>query len=246
MKVSKLALVGILSTSILAGGAQISYAAGNTISTTTTGEVTFTEDTNTIKPLDPLDPSVTVQPSIENGTTGPLSINYVSQFKFGNQSMTSKDKTYNAALDNLSPTSGGASFSRPNFVQVTDNRGTNAGWKLQVQQLAQFSTKVNNENVELNGAVITIKNSNVVTTNDNQATAPTIPMDKEGIKLNPQQTTDVMTAKKDAGMSTWINVFGTKDTGDKSVTLFVPGISSKVQDSNYKTELKWLLVDSPD
>ena len=42
----------------------------------------------------------------------------------------------------------------PNFVQVTDNRGTNAGWKLSVTQNDQFKTA---DGKELTGATLTLK-----------------------------------------------------------------------------------------
>lgn len=245
MKLSKLALVGILSTSILAGGVQISYAAdGGTVNTT--GDVSFIEDNELTSPLDPTNPDTDkpVEPLTPNGTEGPLSIDYVSQFHFGEKVITSKDATYYASLDQLKDFSGDA-IARPNFVQVTDNRGTNAGWKLQVQQGAQFSTA---EDVELKGASISMENSNVVTTLDNLAAAPT---GNTGITLVPGTETeagalqDVMTAGVDEGMSTWINSFGTETTGAESISLSVPGTSSKVKDAKYTTDLTWVLSDTP-
>lgn len=248
MKVSKLALVGILSTSMLAGGAQISYAVDGG-SVPTIGDVTFKEDTTITEPLDPSnpDPDKPITPEEPNGTNGPLSIDYVSQFHFGEQFISAKDETYNVKLDKLKDFQGNT-VERPTFIQVTDNRGTNAGWKVQVQQGAQFSTKVGPTDVELEGAVISLENSTLVTTADNKAAAPTA---AAGVVLVPGTSTtagplqDVVTAGTDKGMSTWINSFGTEATGEESVTLFVPGTSAKVKDGKYTTQLTWVLSDTP-
>jgi hypothetical protein len=56
---------------------------------------------------------------------------------------------------------------------------------------------------------------------------------------------DVMTAQKDQGMGTWLDVFGTETNGDQSISLTVPGTSEKVKDGKYTTELTWLLNDTP-
>ena len=42
----------------------------------------------------------------------------------------------------------------PNYVQVTDNRGTEAGWSLKVKQEGQFKST---SGKELTGAAITFK-----------------------------------------------------------------------------------------
>ncbi len=39
----------------------------------------------------------------------------------------------------------GADQEGPNFVQVSDNRGTETGWTLKVKQNGQFKTEVNQE-----------------------------------------------------------------------------------------------------
>lgn len=142
----------------------------------------------------------------------------------------------------------GLKSNKPNWVQVTDKRGTNAGWKLQVQQGAQFFTIKDGVYKELKGAQITINNGTVATKTDNKATAPTtsnkivlIP----GEKNYPGPAQDVMIAQKNQGMGTWVDSFGSATTGDKSISLTVPGVSEKIKGAKYLTELTWLLNDIP-
>lgn len=248
MKICKYVLVGILVTSILGGGAKNSYAEDDA-RTTTTGEVTFIQDESETGPLDPSnpDPENPIIPDEPNGTPGPLSIDYVSQFRFGSQFISGRDKTYNVILDTVT-VSGGGKEDRPTFVQVTDNRGTNAGWKLQVQQGAQFTAIVDDEAVNLKGAEISMTNSQIITTGDNKAEAPTPNAEiilTPGTDEVPGDLNDVLGAKADEGMATWINTFGTIETGEESVTLSVPGISSKAKDAKYTTKLIWVLSDTP-
>lgn len=77
----------------------------------------------------------------------------------------------------------------PNYVQVTDNRGTEAGWSLKVKQEGQFKST---SGKELTGAAITFKNGNVVTASDSgKPTGPaTITLNSDGSQ------SDVMSASK--------------------------------------------------
>ena len=168
------------------------FAATNSVNTT--GDVTFKEDTTPVDSTNPVKP-----------TNGPLSIDYASSFNFGEQKIYAKDETYYASFDPAKETEEGEAVNKTNWVQGTDKRGTNAGWKLQVQQGAQFSTTQNGTSKELKGAQIKIKNGTVATTTDNKATAPTASIE---------------------------------------VTL-IPGVSEKVKDVKYTTQLTWLLNDTP-
>lgn len=51
----------------------------------------------------------------------------------------------------------------PNYVQITDNRGTNVGWKLTVKQDDQFTTA---DGKKLDGAEIKLMNSVVNSATD--------------------------------------------------------------------------------
>ncbi|MFH4233977.1 WxL domain-containing protein, partial [Acinetobacter baumannii] len=77
----------------------------------------------------------------------------------------------------------------PNYVQVTDNRGTNAGWKLTVTQNEQFKTT---SNQELTGAALTLKNGIL-----NSASGSDAPESLQNITLTPGVASDVVNAKID-------------------------------------------------
>ncbi|WP_242278973.1 WxL domain-containing protein, partial [Bacillus cereus group sp. BfR-BA-01313] len=109
------------------------------------------------KPVDPENPGgdptgpngPVVDDPNQEGTQGPLSIDFASTLKFGNQKITSQDATYYAEPQKFEDGS-----DRPNYVQVTDNRGTESGWTLQVKQNAQLTSENKHE---LDGATITVK-----------------------------------------------------------------------------------------
>ncbi|KSU21665.1 extracellular protein [Lactococcus lactis subsp. lactis] len=55
----------------------------------------------------------------------------------------------------------------------------------------------------------------------------------------------MMTAQSNQGMGTWVDAFGSSTTGNKSISLSIPGVSEKVKDAKYTTQLTWLLNDTP-
>lgn len=250
MKMNHLFMAGV----ILASGLSVTSVSSEgvsaaTNSVNTTGDVTFKEDTTPVGPVDPTNPDKPVDPTNPvTPTNGPLSIDYASSFNFGEQKISAKDETYYASFDTAKETAEGEAVNKPNWVQVTDKRGTNAGWKLQVQQGAQFSTTQNETFKELKGAQIKIKNGTVATTTDNKATAPTASTEVTLIPGTSSQAgaaQDVMTAQSNQGMGTWVDAFGSSTTGDKSISLSIPGVSEKVKDAQYTTQLTWLLNDTP-
>lgn len=109
----------------------------------------------------------------------------------------------------------------PNYVQVTDNRGTNAGWHLTVKQNGQFKTA---DDKALDGAALTLKNSALKSNAGSDA-----PTAEQSITLNPSgAASDLIDAKENQGMGTWVNTFGKDATEAKqSVELSVPGKTKK-------------------
>ena len=210
----------------------------------TNGVITFTPNTDPTNPVDPTDPTKPVTPvdptdptGPKPGTNGPLSIDYASSLDFGTQKITSKDEVYKAKaqkyLDKDSNEKTG-----PNFVQVTDNRGTEAGWTLQVKQNSQFKTE---DAKELTGAEVTFKNGNVVTASDSAK-----PTGKATIVADPTgELQDVMDAKAGQGAGTYLNNWGTDGTtGANSIELSVPGSTTKYA-KKYSTTFTWVLTDAP-
>ncbi|MHC5250816.1 WxL domain-containing protein [Listeria kieliensis] len=210
------------------------------------GTIQFTVNHNTELPQNPLNPDPT-KPIVpkdedehEKGTAGPLSIDYVSNFRFLSQETSGTTEVYYADLDHVVDQSSGSDIDLPNFVQVTDKRGSNTGWRLSVTQNEQFQ----NENGKdyLDGAELTLKNGS--SNSNDGGTAPTVHQD---IKLTPGLTSgsEVVSALANEGTGTWFAYFGKdNDEAKKSIELVVPGKAKKVK-GLYTTKLTWTLTDSP-
>jgi hypothetical protein len=193
-------------------------------------------------PTDPVDPENPDNPFTPDdpatGENGPLSIDYVSKFDFGTQSITTKDATYNATLTQ-GKNSTGATVEKPNFVQVTDNTGTSKGWSLAVTQLAQLT----DGDDELKGAQISLSKLEAATQSASTATTPAVAGDFD---LIPGETAKVTTADAGQGEGTWVTRFGTDATsGADAVKLSVPGASVK-KATTYTSTLQWTLTQTPD
>lgn len=197
------------------------------------------------RPIDPTDPD-----GPRPGTTGPLSIDYISNFDFGQQEITNKDRTYYARAQRYFDTD----YLSPNYVQVTDTRGEYTGWQLLVRQTNQFYAEKATKYHTLTGARITLSNPESDSVSDSQAP-----------ELNPQialegdnRSNVVMQASENAGIGTWVNRWGNvewvkeKDQENnvneipvvKAVKLFLPGETPK-EAVNYSTNLVWTLTSSP-
>lgn len=243
---SKSALVCTLALSILGGS---TLASAETVgSKISNGVISFEEDDSETPPVDPENPEKPVEPidptdpekPIEPGTPGPLSIDFASHFNFGTHKISVKDETYFADEQGFKDGSTG-----PNYVQVTDKRGTAAGWSLSVTQKDQFKAGEN----ELKGSELTLGDQglNSVVADEYK---PAIASASQ--TLTPGSKVEVVNAAKNKGMGSWILYFGKATTdatvsadGAKSVSLFVPGSAIKLKDMEYKTELNWELSDVP-
>ncbi|MBC9810503.1 WxL domain-containing protein [Carnobacterium maltaromaticum] len=242
MKMTKLVTSGAVLISVIAlGSATVSAATAGTKATN--GTVKFITDTDITNPVDPLDPEKPVTPvdpvdpekPVDPGTAGPLSIDFASPLYFGEQKISTVDKVYTADAQPLSD-----STTRPNYVQVTDKRGGEQGWTLQVKQDGQFATADDNELV---GASITFANGEAIA-----GSASAIPsILTTGFSLVPDGTGAaqvVMAAKAGEGAGTQIYRAGDDATKASSISLSVPGKTIKYQDT-YTTSLTWTLTDVP-
>lgn len=205
------------------------------------GTISYVVDKSPTNPVDPTDPNTdnpvtpTDPDDHEKPTNAPLSIDYVSNLYFGEQKTTGSEMTYFADLDHMKDSTG-KDIDRPNFVQVTDKRGSNAGWNLTVTQDSQFK---NGDN-ELAGATLKLANATLSTAND--GTAPTV---EKTLELTVGTSVPVMSAEADQGTGTWLDHFGKdEEEGKTSVSLTVPGDTKKVQ-GEYATSLTWTLTDTP-
>lgn len=253
MKITKLAATSLLATVIL-GAAPVIANADDGATYATKGQVAFVPSTSTdpTSPVNPTDPDVPVAPvdptdptaPITPGTPGPLSIDYISNFDFGTQEITTATKTYKAAAQTFTDTTTPAA---PLYAQVTDNRGTDAGWNLSANA-TKFTAGTN----ELTGAQISLTDSAAVKSNSNNAAAPTV----NDVTLTPGAAVTVASAATGNGAGTWVDSFGTKDsiatatdskgdrTVDNGVSLEVPnGGNAKAQ--KYTATIDWTLADTP-
>lgn len=235
----------------------------NAITYDSKGTVEFVAPTTDNKPLNPTtpDPKPPVNPKNPDGTPsnpgtkGPLTLDFASSFDFGKQEITSVDKTYNASAQML-----GDGKYVPDYAQITDNRGTFAGWTLSVKETDAFHTS---GNVDLKATQIKFTDLNHATTNTLK-TDVSMPKD---FTLNPAgASVNIMSgAKADANKTngtsgTHIIRFGNDNslkaddtqangekranTVDPSVTLAVPGASDKMA-QKYTTTLQWTLGETP-
>jgi hypothetical protein len=204
-----------------------------------TASVIFQPNTKPTNPVDPENPDNPFTPDKPaTGENGPLSIDYVSDFNFGTQDITTKDATYSAALTSGKDSSG-APVTKPNYVQITDNTGSSLGWSLNVKQVAQLASGAN----ALQGAQISLANLEAVTNSASNAVAPTV---AGGINLIPGTVAKVTTADANQGEGTWVTRFGKDATeGASAVSLSVPGASVK-KAATYTSTLQWTLSSTPD
>ncbi|WP_314066126.1 WxL domain-containing protein [uncultured Vagococcus sp.] len=198
-------------------------------------------------PVNPVDPTETVKPAPgedgeenphEPSTKGPLSLNYVSNFQFGRQKANGNDMTYQVKPDRV-VNAQGELIEVPNFIQITDHRGSNAGWSLMVKQNSPFKNGAHT----LDGTEMVF--SHPVLSSKSGSSASTPKATTQFTLTGTGESALVVAAKAEQGMGTWANRFGEDNQQAKSsVQLNIPGESKKVA-GFYQTSLTWTLADTP-
>lgn len=208
------------------------------------GRIQFTPNTDPTNPVDPIDPTEPIDPidpidpeGPNPGTNGPLSIDFASSLDFGIQKITSTTETYKAASQKFKDKTG-AEQEGPNFVQVTDNRGTEAGWTLTVKQDEQFTSTTDKV---LTGAAVTLNNGEISTASDSA-----VPEVIATITLKTDGTAHkVMAAGEAQGAGTYLTRWGSDvATAKTSISLEVPGSTTKYAEV-YSASFTWALTDVP-
>lgn len=252
----------LLTVTVLAGTflAPISSFAAVVNSATSNGKVIFEAKEGPTDPVDPTDPTQPIDPTNPGIGGGLLTIDNASHFDFDTQDISTKTETYFAKPDTYTNKETKEKVTGPTSIQVTDKRGTFAGWTLKVAQGEQFKTGDGTNALDkLTGARITFTNTNETSTTD-KSYAPT---PTASINLTPADEDEeagaaqvVATAPQNKGMGTWITYFGessgnstntaaeTTEADYKSVKLEVPGATPK-KAAEYKTTLSWTLEDVP-
>ncbi|ALS02797.1 cell surface protein [Enterococcus silesiacus] len=234
MRASKIVSTIVLA-SIFSLNGVVTFAAEDTkpLGAKSKTHISFTASEEPTGPVDPTDPNKPVDPDQpidptdpENpgtGNEGALAIDYVSNIVFGEKEIESGDTIYNAMNENP-------------FVQVTDKRGTGAGWTLSAQTNG-FKTEAGKQ---LKGAELSFKNGHVKTRTDNVSTAPI----GNDVVFSNADAKVIMSAKKDAGRGTWLDVFSGEADNNENVQLKVLEGSA---DANieYSAEINWTLANAP-
>lgn len=239
----KTVFASLLTVATLIGVAAPSAAFAAPVDMKSDSTVTFTEDKGDTKPKDPTKPDEKnpgkPKDPVKPGTAGPLSIDFASNFKFGTTAITSDNATYYAKPQGW-VTAAGKDEDRPNYVQVSDKRGTFEGWTLKVKQDKQFAVK-DDQTKELDGAQLKFTNGTLASVTD----AKYAPTAKNEFTLTPGATQEMpVEAAKDHGMGTWIYRFGDNKSAGSSVELSVPGATPKMA-KEYVTSITWSLETTP-
>ncbi|MED3687100.1 WxL domain-containing protein [Bacillus thuringiensis] len=220
MKTMKLAAIATL---LGSGTLAIGTAAHADTASKATSEnrIIFKANTNPTPPVntDPTDPG-----NGGTGNEGPLSIDYVSNIEFGEHEITSGTQIYN--IQNENP-----------YVQVSDNRGTGAGWKLSAS--ASKFTNTDGSKI-LKGAELSFKNGEVKT-KENNVSEKAVHHD---VTFNNTDAKVLMDADVDAGRGTWLDVFsGEAGNNDKIQLKVLEGSADAEVD--YTATINWELADAP-
>ncbi|WP_207696039.1 hypothetical protein DOK67_0000597 [Enterococcus sp. DIV0212c] len=170
-------------------------------------------------PTDPIDPEDPENPG-EGGTgqIGNLTIDMITNLDFGTFKLTSKETTVTPNKDK----------TKNPMTQVTDKRGTGAGWTLDVA-MSEFKSK---DKKTLKGAKLTIPKGELKTNNVDKAFAP----ENFEVSVNDEAQT-IMTAAKDKGLGTWANSYSKEET-----KLTIPAGNFA---GEYGSTLTWTLSNAP-
>lgn len=206
-------------------------------------DVTYIYDIAPIKPVDPLDPEEEVNPEnppVIPEDQGLISIDFVSQFNFGEVPIRSGATTYNALPQSLlNEDSTASEEERPNYIQISDRRAETTGWELTARLSEEgFRTAAGEQ---LKGARILLENTEMVTTRSNEGTEPFY---NSTAVLEPGILRSLAVARNSAGRGTWIQRYGNQETAASSVKLDVPvGVNPKA--TFYEGTIEWQLSFTP-
>lgn len=239
----------LLTAALIVAPALSTVANADAVNYTSNGQVAFGASTDGVGPVDPQNPTDPFAPTSpgglpdpQPGTAGPLSIDFASSFDFGTHAVGTSGVVYAAAQ--AGSDKDGNAASRDNYVQVSDYRGTFAGWSLNVTQNAQFKTA---DGTELKGAAITLGNGAI----QGKATSNPADVSAASTTLVPgTASATILGATAGHGVGTNLLNFGSADgvsNADKSVALDLGDSvnAASQRAAAYTAQLTWTLSDTP-
>ncbi|WP_071865857.1 WxL domain-containing protein, partial [Enterococcus caccae] len=220
---------------ILLGGVSVettSVLADSSIGNKSEAEIFYTENTDVTPPIDPEKPDESteiVSPiPVQPGTSGPLSVDFAPHVIFGEHDGSKENDIYYAKLTKIKKKDDGSEQEVPNFLQLTDNRGKKAGWRLTIKQNGQLR----NGTHVLKGAEISLNNITLFSPHSGRE-----PIAIDSVRLDPDsmEPTEVSRSTETTGKGTWMIMFGKdKEESKKSIQVKVPGSVEKKK-GNYTT-----------
>lgn len=162
------------------------------------------------------------------GQAGPLSIDQVIVFNFKDMKLSGTTQDIPLKLTDAQN------------VQVTDSRGTGAGWNLRVKQ----SELVDNTDASkvLTGAYIRLENGEVKSGKDNiQPEKAPVAVDYAANADNKNEFATILNATSGNGLGSW-KYFFNQGTDEQDILLHVP---SGNMAGDYHGTMTWELSDSP-
>lgn len=186
-------------------------------------------------PVDPVDPTNPENPGTNpgeegnnTGQDGSLQINYVSNLLFG-ENVKLTGKTVQAGIKNTATP----------YFQVSDLRGTGAGWNLKTS-LSDFT---NTAGKTIKGASIAFTSGVVRTPNtakDNGATTTDITLQAGSTAVQ-----SLLKANAGTGRGTWLVAYDKADQTENKKIMFSAPTESIDTQTMYTANLTWQLEDGP-
>lgn len=251
----------LLASALLLGAiAPVTANAADTSTGATTSTVHFAKPDTTTTPVDPtdptkpVDPSDTTDPKDPNGGTTPsgdLTFLFVSNsIDFGSadapikaqtsgttQSINNGSKNADGTTNVVKVTNGAFASNANLLTEVSDTRGSNAGWTVTVNS-SKLSDKTDpNKEVLLKGATLDLDGSKATVKNSAIADGSTIAKADTGALATDGTPGTIYSAKTGDGAGAT-----TMQLDPANVTLNVP---TNVETGTYTGQLNWTLSDTP-